>query len=98
VVELQPSGFVALAHTIHRAHSLQVYTEFRLSRFPSLTPLISAYVQGSDPFTSLGPYFQRPGRTILERYLIDVPEPSDVLGDNALMDMKRVYFCGLSDS
>lgn len=74
---------------------LQVYTEFRLSQFPSLTPLITEYAQGTNKLTSLGPYFQRPGRTILERYLVDVPEPSDVLGDDALLELKRVYFCGV---
>jgi hypothetical protein len=51
-------------------------------------------VQGSNEITSLGTYFERPGRTILERYLVDVPEPSDILGDDSL-SMKRVYFCGL---
>lgn len=102
VVEVLASGFVSFLQQTYLLGSIcclrQVYTEFRLSQFPSLTPLISRYVQGSDQFTSLGPYFQRPGRTVLERYLVDVPEPSDILGDNASLNMKRVYFCGLSDS
>ncbi len=63
---LRPSGTVAF----------WVYSEFRLLAYPSLTPLIADYVQGTDPATSLGPHWQRPERTILENYLLDVPEPS----------------------
>ncbi|KAF9531475.1 S-adenosyl-L-methionine-dependent methyltransferase [Crepidotus variabilis] len=69
-----------------------VYTEFRLTKHPALIPLITEYAQGSDPSTSVGPHFQRPGRTILERYLVDVPEPSTVLKDATLSDIDRVFF------
>ncbi|KDR79330.1 hypothetical protein GALMADRAFT_1234371 [Galerina marginata CBS 339.88] len=70
-----------------------VYAEFRLPQFPSLGPKITAYAQGTDPRTSLGTYFQRPGRTILERHLIDVPEPSTVVKEG-FEALERVYFCG----
>ena len=84
-----------MTSSITRANGpLQVYTEFRLTHFPTLTPLIAKYAQGSDPVTSVGPYFQRPGRTILERYLVDVPEPSAILGGDTSLQMHRVYFCG----
>ena len=44
----------------------QGYSEFRLSRYPTATKLINQYMQGSDPKNSLGPYWERPGRTILD--------------------------------
>ncbi|KAF8962067.1 S-adenosyl-L-methionine-dependent methyltransferase [Flammula alnicola] len=68
-----------------------IYAEFRLTKYPMLGPLITAYAQGTDPVHSVGPYFQRPGRTILERYLVDVPEPPK---DGGLEELTRVYFCG----
>ncbi|PBK83430.1 hypothetical protein ARMGADRAFT_944961 [Armillaria gallica] len=63
---LRPNGTVAF----------WVYAEFRLPAYPSLTPPITDYAQGTDPATSLGPHWQRPGRTISENHLLDVPEPS----------------------
>ncbi|KAK0232110.1 S-adenosyl-L-methionine-dependent methyltransferase [Armillaria nabsnona] len=74
---LRPNGTVAF----------WVYSEFRLPAYPSLTPLITDYAQGTDPATSLGPHWQRPGRTILENHLLDVPEPSWGKTD-------RVFFTG----
>lgn len=72
-----------------------VYAEFRLPAYPSLTPLITSYHQGSDSRSSVGMYFQRPGRTILERMLVDVPDPASVLGEKSeLGDVQRMYFCG----
>ena len=44
---------------------------------------------------SLGPHFQRPGRTILERYLVDVPEPP---AGSGLQALARTYFCGTADA
>ncbi|KAL0959060.1 hypothetical protein HGRIS_014360 [Hohenbuehelia grisea] len=68
------------------------YSEFRLSQFPSLTPLITEYSQGTDPATSLGPHWQRPGRTILDDHLVDVPEPEKVVGPGVFGQLQRVYF------
>ncbi|KAJ3842710.1 S-adenosyl-L-methionine-dependent methyltransferase [Lentinula raphanica] len=83
---LRPGGTVAF----------WTYSEFRLPKYPSLTPLITHYLQGKDPDTSLGPYWERPGRTILERHLVDVPEPKQILGteSNLMADTDRVYFSG----
>lgn len=71
-----------------------VYAEFRLSDHPTLTPLITEYAQGNDLHTSLGQHFQRPGRTILERHLVDAPEPSSILKDGGLEKLHRAFFCG----
>ncbi|PPQ92736.1 hypothetical protein CVT25_015357 [Psilocybe cyanescens] len=69
-----------------------IYAEFRLPQFPSLGPKITAYAQGTDPRASVGSHFQRPGRTIVERHLVDVPEPS-IYGVK-LEPLQRVFFCG----
>ena len=74
--------------------STKVYAEFQLSNHPTLTPLITAYAQGTNVHTSLGPHFQRPGRTILERHLIDVPDPSSILKVDGLEELHRAFFCG----
>ncbi|KAF9261651.1 S-adenosyl-L-methionine-dependent methyltransferase [Marasmius fiardii PR-910] len=72
-----------------------VYSELRLSQYSNLTPLITEYAQGSDPDNSLGPHWQRPGRTILENHLIDVPDPKDVPGAESLFaPIERIYFTG----
>ncbi|KAF8900680.1 S-adenosyl-L-methionine-dependent methyltransferase [Gymnopilus junonius] len=71
-----------------------IYAEFRLPEFPVLGPRITAYAQASDPLKSVGNYFQRPGRTILERHLVDVPEPSTVIESDECDEFQRVYFCG----
>ncbi|TFK36215.1 S-adenosyl-L-methionine-dependent methyltransferase [Crucibulum laeve] len=70
-----------------------IYSELRFPEHPSLTPLITDYAQGDNPQTSLGPHFQRPGRTILERHLVDVPNPVDV-GEKGLGEVERIYFSG----
>ncbi|KAG6815948.1 hypothetical protein H0H87_010055 [Tephrocybe sp. NHM501043] len=71
-----------------------------ISEYPTTTPLITAYAQGKDLKTSLGPYFERPGRTILENMLTDVPDPT--LMDSVakvrggLHRFDRRYFAGES--
>lgn len=87
--------FIHDVTTASHSHRTQVYSEFRLPAHPLLTPLITEYAQGTDEKTSLGPHWQRPGRTILERLLVDVPEPRDVLGETGqISNLDRVYFTG----
>ncbi|KAJ7180709.1 S-adenosyl-L-methionine-dependent methyltransferase [Mycena filopes] len=64
-----------------------VYSEFRLPKYPELTPLITEYAQGTDPKTSLGPHWE-PGRRILANHLQDIPDP------RGWDDVTRVYFTG----
>ncbi|KAF9499638.1 S-adenosyl-L-methionine-dependent methyltransferase [Pleurotus eryngii] len=71
-----------------------VYSEFRFSRHPFLAPLITDYAQGKDPENSLGPYWQQPGRHILEDHLLAVPEPADILGAGVFAKLQRIYFTG----
>lgn len=65
------------------------YSEFRLPALPLTTPLIRAYAQGSDPATSLGPHWERPGRTIVDEHLVAIPDPPA-----EFRDVERVYFTG----
>ncbi|KAJ7771208.1 S-adenosyl-L-methionine-dependent methyltransferase [Mycena olivaceomarginata] len=51
------------------------YSEFRLAQHPELTPLITAYSQGTDPATSLGPHWE-PKRKILDNHFLDVAAPA----------------------
>ena len=71
----------------------QGYSEFRLSRYPTATKLINQYMQGSDPKNSLGPYWERPGRTILDNHLLDVPPP-DAAAPGKFSAFERVFFAG----
>lgn len=60
--------------------------------------MITAFAQGKgkdhDPVNSLGSYFERPGRTILENHLLDVPSCESVLGESTTLIEDRVYFAG----
>ncbi|EJD07831.1 S-adenosyl-L-methionine-dependent methyltransferase [Fomitiporia mediterranea MF3/22] len=69
------------------------YSEMRLSRYPSLTPIIDAYTHGPDPATSLGPHWQQPGRSIVENLLQDIPSASSIV-PGAFSSEDRVYFSG----
>ncbi|KAH9919479.1 S-adenosyl-L-methionine-dependent methyltransferase [Epithele typhae] len=69
------------------------YSEFRLARYPSATSLISAYSQGSDPEKSLGPHWERPGRTIVDNHLLDVPDPLEAV-PGKFSSFERVFFTG----
>ncbi|KAG2131462.1 hypothetical protein BD769DRAFT_1386682 [Suillus cothurnatus] len=55
-----------------------IYSEFRFTRYPSLTQKIKTYSQGVDPLHSVGPYWQQPGRSILENHLVKVPDGNEV--------------------
>ncbi|KAL4079856.1 S-adenosyl-L-methionine-dependent methyltransferase [Scleroderma yunnanense] len=68
-----------------------IYTEPRFPAYPHLTPLIEHYDKHTeDPSTSVGRYWQQPGRSILSNHLLDVPEPSREI----LEPLERVYFTG----
>ncbi|PIL27458.1 hypothetical protein GSI_10607 [Ganoderma sinense ZZ0214-1] len=69
------------------------YSEFRLSGRPTTTKLINDFMQGSDPKNSIGPYWERPGRTILDNHLLDVPDPAQVVPDK-FSAFERVFFSG----
>ncbi|KAL1689513.1 S-adenosyl-L-methionine-dependent methyltransferase [Schizophyllum commune] len=69
------------------------YSEFRLSDYPSATPLIHQYSQGTDPENSLGPHWERPGRTIVDEHLQAIPNGNDVV-PGMLSDFQRIYFTG----
>ncbi|KAF7370564.1 S-adenosyl-L-methionine-dependent methyltransferase [Mycena sanguinolenta] len=65
-----------------------IYSEFRLPQYPHLTPLITEYAQGSDPATSIGPYWE-PGRRILNNHLLDIQAPP-----SGWDDLTRAFFTG----
>ncbi|KAI0067036.1 hypothetical protein BV25DRAFT_1271400 [Artomyces pyxidatus] len=69
------------------------YSEMRLSRFPALTPLINSYWNGTDPANSLGPYWQQPGRSVLDGHLQAVPCAPDVL-PGVFTGWEHVFFTG----
>ncbi|KAI5117619.1 hypothetical protein M0805_001219 [Coniferiporia weirii] len=69
------------------------YSEMRLSRYPTLTPLIHAYSRGTDPKDSIGPYWEQPGRSIVDNHLQDVPAAENVV-PGAFRAEERVYFTG----
>jgi hypothetical protein len=71
----------------------QTYSEFRFTHYPSLTPLITAYGQGTDPKTSLGPHWQQPGRSILDNHMLAVPDASSVV-PGAFTEFERIFFAG----
>ncbi|KAJ7210176.1 S-adenosyl-L-methionine-dependent methyltransferase [Mycena pura] len=65
------------------------YSGLRLTRHPELTPLLTAYSQGTDPATSLGPHWE-PGRRILDNHFLDIVAPA--LG---WADLTRVWASGV---
>ncbi|KAI5987857.1 S-adenosyl-L-methionine-dependent methyltransferase [Pisolithus albus] len=73
-----------------------VYTEFRFPAHPHLTPQILHYSESHDTTSSVGRYWQQPGRSVLSRHLLDVPEPNSILAAtrNVFEPLDRVYFTG----
>lgn len=57
--------------------------------------MINNYSQGSNPAESLGPHWERPGRTIVDGHLLAIPEPDTVVPD-AFQDFERLFFTGSS--
>jgi len=81
------------ARVLRKSGTLAVwgYSEFRVTGCSDATPIIHQYSQGSDPATSLGPHWERPGRTIVDNHLLDIPEPSQLVPDK-FRDFERVFF------
>ena len=50
-------------------------------------------MQGPDPQNSIGPYWERPGRTILDNHLVDVPAPTQLV-PGVFSAFERVFFAG----
>lgn len=76
-----------------------VYSEFRFPAHPHLTTQILHYSESHDTTSSIGRYWQQPGRSVLSRHLLDVPEPSSILTTttgtrNVFEPLDRVYFTG----
>ncbi|KAG2160194.1 S-adenosyl-L-methionine-dependent methyltransferase [Suillus bovinus] len=69
------------------------YSQLRFARYPSLTQRINAYVEGTDPLNSIGPYWEQPGRSILDSHLIEVPDGNEVV-PGAFSNFERVFFTG----
>lgn len=86
---LHGEEYVNRPHTDSKYH-FQNYSEFRLSRHPRLTAEINAY--SSDPSQNLGPYWEQPGRGILDNHLQAVRFPTDSVWD--AKSAQRVYFVG----
>ncbi|KAG8221392.1 hypothetical protein J3R82DRAFT_1570 [Butyriboletus roseoflavus] len=69
------------------------YSELRLAKYPTLTTQLSQFFQGTDLLTSIGPYWQQPGRSILDGHLVAIPDANDVV-PGAFKDFTRCYFTG----
>ncbi|KAF8838278.1 S-adenosyl-L-methionine-dependent methyltransferase [Paxillus ammoniavirescens] len=69
------------------------YSEFRFPRYPTFAPQITQFFQGTDPLNSVGPYWQQPGRSILDNHLIAVPNAEEAV-PGAFKDFTRCYFTG----
>ncbi|KAJ7434489.1 S-adenosyl-L-methionine-dependent methyltransferase [Mycena galericulata] len=65
------------------------YSHFRLPQYPELTPLISAYSQGTDLATSLGPHWE-PGRKIVDNHFLDIDAPAA----SGWAALTRVFYTG----
>ncbi|KAG8957233.1 hypothetical protein FRC03_010354 [Tulasnella sp. 419] len=76
---LKPGGLVAFWG----------YAEFRLPGRPDLTPAIKDFSNGSD---KLGPFWEQPGRNILDDHFRAIPFPTSPEWDQA--SARRVYFGG----
>ncbi|EPQ49742.1 S-adenosyl-L-methionine-dependent methyltransferase, partial [Gloeophyllum trabeum ATCC 11539] len=70
-----------------------IYSEFRLAKYPDVTPLITDYAQGTDPVNSVGPYWEQPGRNRLVNHLLDIPPATEAMPDK-FYDWQRVFFTG----
>ena len=84
---------VVLTDLSNSNHYMEGYSEFRLSNYPSATALINDYAQGKDPTNSIGPYWEQPGRSIVDNHLLDIPHPQEV-APGQFYDFTRIFFRG----
>jgi len=85
---------------------MQGYGEVTISKYPYLKPLISDYHGGPDQLGmitvppsvvlvyssySLGPYWEQPGRSIVEGLLRDVPAATEV-SPGSFSEYRRTFF------
>ncbi|TDL15182.1 S-adenosyl-L-methionine-dependent methyltransferase [Rickenella mellea] len=84
-----------LARILRKDGSVAIwgYSQMRLTQYPSITPFIHEFFQGKDPKTSLGPYWEQPGRSILDNHFLDLPKATDVVPD-AFQDAEFIYYTG----
>ncbi|KLO18265.1 hypothetical protein SCHPADRAFT_820169 [Schizopora paradoxa] len=68
------------------------YSDFRLTRYPSLSPTITQYMQGTDPANSLGCHWE-PGRAVINNHLRSIPSAASVV-PNAFFGEQRLYYTG----
>ncbi|KAI6018030.1 hypothetical protein BKA83DRAFT_4020408, partial [Pisolithus microcarpus] len=66
---------------------------------PHLAPLILHYSESHNTTSSIGRYWQQPGRNILSRHFLGVPEPSPIvattIGAREIFEpLERIYFTG----
>ncbi|KAG2100440.1 S-adenosyl-L-methionine-dependent methyltransferase [Suillus discolor] len=75
------------------ARVLRKNGSFRFAHYPSLTQRIKTYNKGTDPLNSICPYWEQPGRFILDNHLIEVPDGNEVV-PGAFSDSEGVFFTG----
>lgn len=68
--------------------SIWGYGEVTTSKYPYLKPLISDYHEGGD---QLGPYWEQPGRSIVEGLLREVPAATEVC-PSTFTEFQRSFF------
>ncbi|KAF9653548.1 S-adenosyl-L-methionine-dependent methyltransferase [Thelephora ganbajun] len=68
--------------------SIWGYGEVAIPKYPYLKPLISDYHGGPD---QLGPYWEQPGRSIVEGLLRDVPAATEA-SPGSFSEFRRIFF------
>ena len=59
----------------------------------SLNPFITAYAQGKDTASSLGPHRQQPGQSILDNHPLYVLDARGI-GPDKFAEFQKVFFTG----
>ncbi|KAG2047233.1 hypothetical protein BDR06DRAFT_985275 [Suillus hirtellus] len=71
----------------NRSVTFWSYSQFRFAHYPTS-------IEGTDPLNSVGPYWEQPGRLILDNHLIEVPDGNEVV-PGAFSESERVFLTGL---